>query len=121
MSTTQKSTVSPKPTIASNPEEVEKWLAKDEAEKEAPENLSQQTDENTSQQTDNNLSQQADKKTKILANKHAIQQEDIEPTAMLSARVPASLIRKLRIQAATDGERIQDILTKLLRDYLETE
>ena len=63
-------------------------------------------------------SQQNDKPAKKQADKLASKQED-EPTAMLSVRVPASLIKKLRIRAATEDRQIQEIATEILRDYLE--
>ena len=44
--------------------------------------------------------------------------DEVEPTAMLSARVPVSLIRELRIRAATEGRPIQEIVAELLRGYL---
>ena len=67
------------------------------------------------------VNQQADKLTKKQADKKTSQpaEETSEPTAMLSARVPASLIKKLRIRAATEDRQIQEIVAELLRDYLE--
>ncbi len=59
-------------------------------------------------------SKQADKLAKKQADK-----EEAEPTAMLSARVPASLIRKLRIRAATQERPIQEIVAELLSGYLD--
>ena len=71
--------------------------------------------------SDEATSQQADKQTKKQAGKLANQlnQEAAEPTAMLSVRVPAALIRQLRIRAATEGQQIQEIVAHVLRDYLE--
>lgn len=63
----------------------------------------------------------ASKPERKQTDKLTSQQEDkpeAEATAMLSARVPAALIRKLRIKAATEGRPIQEIVAELLRDYL---
>ena len=70
---------------------------------------------------DETANQQINKSTKKQADKPAKQQDAAapEPTAMLSARVPASLIKKLRIRAATEDRQIQEIVAELLRDYLE--
>ena len=63
-------------------------------------------------------SQQKNKTAKQQADKLASKQED-EANAMLSVRVPASLIKKLRIRAATEDRQIQEIVAELLGDYLE--
>ncbi len=60
---------------------------------------------------------QDNKKTSKQNNKNTDADES-EPTAMLSARVPVSLTRKLRIRAATEGRTIQEIVTELLENYL---
>jgi hypothetical protein len=44
-----------------------------------------------------------------------------EATAMLSARIPASLMRKLRVRAVTEDRHIQEVVADLLRDYLGEE
>ena len=64
--------------------------------------------------------QQADKQTIMQTSQTTSQQKNMveEPTAMLSARVPVALIKKLRIRAATEERHIQEILADLLRDYL---
>ena len=65
---------------------------------------------------------QTDKPASQLVNKQTSQHDDNnETTAMLSARVPANLIRKLRIRAATEGRPIQEILADLLREYLDND
>lgn len=63
-------------------------------------------------------SQQNNMQTSKQTDKKAVSVEP-EPTQMLSVRVPTSLIRKLRIRAATEGSQIQEIVTSLLRDYLD--
>ena len=68
-----------------------------------------ETPQTTSQQDNKNISQQNNKNAEVVES---------EPTVMLSARVPASLMRKLRIRAATDGRTHQEIITELLENYL---
>lgn len=108
MSNKQNSTISTKPAI----DPALQWIGGAVAEAPA-EPTSKQADKLASQQVDNMTKQQANMKTR----QHDKTMEE-EVTAMLSARVPVRLIRKLRIRAATEGRPIQEIVADLLRDYL---
>ena len=100
MSSKQNSTIAAKPAI----DPALQWIGG--AATEAP-------DTPTNQQVNKLTKKQVDKKTNQQTEATS------EPTAMLSARVPASLIKKLRIRAATEDRQIQEIVAELLRDYLE--
>lgn len=54
-----------------------------------------------------------------VASKQASQ--PAEATAMLSVRIPASLHKALRVHAVSESLQIQDIVSDLLREYLEKE
>ena len=52
-------------------------------------------------------------------SKHADKKTNTENTLMLSARIPASLVRELRICAATEDRPIQEIVAQIVKEYLE--
>jgi hypothetical protein len=99
MSSKQNSTISSKPAI----DPALQWIGAA-----APETTteSQPASQLTSKQADKSASRQVSK-------------GDVEATVMLSARIPAALLRKLRIRAATEGRQMQEIVTEILGDYLE--
>lgn len=101
MSNKQNSTISAKPEI----DPALQWIGNTVSETPATA-ATQQANKPASKHVNMQTSQQAN------AAEH-------EPTAMLSARVPVALIRKLRIRAATEGRPIQEIIADLLRGYLE--
>ncbi len=105
MSLKQKSTISTKPQV----QDVASWITAPTEPAVPP--TSQHVNMLTNKQVDNQTNQQEDTEIGDLP----------EPTAMLSARVPVKLIRQLRIRAATQGQPIQEIITELLRDYLNSE
>ena len=100
MSNKQNSTIAAKPAI----DPALQWIG-GAATEEPNTTVNQQADKLTKKQVDKKTSLQTEEKSEI--------------TAMLSARVPASLIKKLRIRAATEDRQIQEIVAELLRDYLE--
>lgn len=124
MSSKQNSTVTSKPMIPTiaEQEQSKKWVEESPS---TPNEVSQRAgnlvDLLASKQNDLSTSQHPSKSTLRPDNEITGSHENIEQTAMLSARVPAHLIRKLRIRAATDGQPIQEIVAKLLRDYLGAE
>lgn len=46
---------------------------------------------------------------------------NLEATAMLSVRIPASLHKALRVHAVSRSLQIQEIITHLVKDYLADE
>ena len=111
MSNKPTSTIGAKPAI----DPALQWIgAAPETKTPAPEEIA------IEEQDDKPTKQLVDKQTIMQASQTASQQKSIaeEPTAMLSARVPVALIKKLRIRAATEERHIQEILADLLRDYL---
>ena len=98
MSSKRNSTIGAKPNVQPN---IEAWIGAGATESSTTSN-SEVVSQPDSQQ----------------ARQPAGQAAQYEPMAMLSARIPATLMRKLRIRAATEERQIQDIIADLLRDYL---
>jgi uncharacterized protein (DUF4415 family) len=112
MSSKKNSTIGAKPAVQPN---IEAWIGGQNADdadvssaNAAPE--ASQPEDKTAGQPEGKAARQPDNKT--------VEQQ---ATTMLSARIPAALMRKLRIHAATEERQIQEVITEVLRDYLGKE
>jgi hypothetical protein len=120
MSSKQNSTIGAKPAVQPN---IEAWIggaATESMAESAPGSVSGSVGKvaGATRKASQPAKQPADKPASQLNSQPESQSAEGEAMAMLSARIPAPLMKQLRIRAATEDRQIQDIIAELLRGYL---